>query len=99
MDINSSRVLETTEGGMEKLAEVASWRTSSLFSAMERVALEYTTKFASDHLAIDQQLMNRMVEHFGDETVFEITLCIGAWLALGRTMQVMGAEMSCKLVL
>jgi alkylhydroperoxidase family enzyme len=79
-------------------ANVLNWESYEGFTDQERVALEYTTKFASDHLAIDQKLMNRMVEHFGDETVFEITLCIGAWLALGRTMQVMGAEMSCKLI-
>jgi alkylhydroperoxidase family enzyme len=79
-------------------ANVLNWDTYEGFTAEERVALEYTTKFATDHLAIDQALMDRMVEHFGDETVFEITLCIGAWLALGRTMQVMGAEMSCKLI-
>jgi alkylhydroperoxidase family enzyme len=79
-------------------ANVLNWESYEGFTDHERVALEYTTKFASDHLAIDQQLINRMVEHFGDETVFEITLCIGAWLALGRTMQVMGAEMSCRLI-
>lgn len=74
------------------------WQTHPGFTDAERTALEYTTKFATDHLAIDQALMNRMVAHYGDEMVFEITLCVGSWLALGRTMQVMGAEMSCKLI-
>lgn len=75
------------------------WQTYPGFTDAERTALEYTTKFAGDHLSIDQTLIDRMVAHFGEEMLFEITLCIGAWLALGRTMQVMGAEMSCKLVL
>jgi alkylhydroperoxidase family enzyme len=80
-------------------ANVMNWAEHDGFTDAERTALEYTTKFAVDHLAIDQPLINRMCEYYGDETLFEITLCIGAWLALGRTMQVMGAEMSCKLVL
>ncbi len=75
------------------------WQTYVGFTEAERTALEYTTKFASDHLAIEQMLIDRMVEHYGEDTLFELTLCVGAWLALGRTMQVMGAEMSCKLVL
>ncbi len=75
------------------------WQTYAGFTEAERTALEYTTKFASDHLAIEQSLIDRMVEHYGEEVLFELTLCVGAWLALGRTMQVMGAEMSCKLVL
>lgn len=75
------------------------WQTYVGFTEAERTALEYTTKFASDHLAIEQTLIDRMVEHYGEDTLFELTLCVGAWLALGRTMQVMGAEMSCKLVL
>jgi alkylhydroperoxidase family enzyme len=80
-------------------ANAMNWQTHEGFTDAERTALEYTTKFATDHLAIDQTLIDRMVSHYGTETLFEITLCIGAWLALGRTMQVMGAEMSCKLVL
>ena len=80
-------------------ANTLNWQTYPGFTDAERTALEYTTKFATDHLAIDQALIDRMVAHYGEEVLFEMTLCVGAWLALGRTMQVMGAEMSCKLVL
>ena len=31
MDINSARAAETTEGGLEKLAELLNWRDSKLF--------------------------------------------------------------------
>jgi hypothetical protein len=30
-----------TEGGLDKVAEVTTWRDSTLFSESERVALEY----------------------------------------------------------
>ena len=76
MDINSSRVLETTEGGMEKLAEVASWRTSSLFSAMERVALEYAERITYTDQKVDDALFAEVKKHFSDAQIVELTAAI-----------------------
>jgi alkylhydroperoxidase family enzyme len=83
----------------EDYANVENWLTYPGFTDAERVALEYTTKFCIDHLAIDQALVDEMRDHYGDEMVFEITLCIAGWLALGRVTQVMGVTMSCPLVI
>jgi AhpD family alkylhydroperoxidase len=82
----------------ESLANVGNYLTYPGFSDAERDALDYTTRFATDHLSIDQALMDRLREHFGDEMVFEITLCIAGWLALGRVNAVMDVEVSCPLV-
>ena len=76
MDNNSSRVLETTEGGMEKLAEVASWRTSSLFSAMERVALEYAERITYTDQKVDDALVDRLKQHFTDAQIVELSAAI-----------------------
>ena len=57
MDINSSRVLETTEGGMEKLAEVTSWRDSKLFSEAERLALEYAERITYTDQQVDDDVL------------------------------------------
>ncbi|NDH60297.1 MAG: carboxymuconolactone decarboxylase family protein [Alphaproteobacteria bacterium] len=76
MDINSSRVLETTEGGMEKLAEVASWRTSSLFSAMERVALEYAERITYTDQKVDDAFFAEVKKHFSDAQIVELTAAI-----------------------
>lgn len=76
MDINSSRVLETTEGGMEKLAEVASWRTSSLFSAMERVALEYAERITCTDQKVDDAFFAEVKKHFSDAQIVELTAAI-----------------------
>lgn len=81
----------------ELYANVGNWSTYPGFTDAERAALEYTTKFASDHLAIDQVLVDRLRDHYGDETVFEISLCVAGWLALGRVTQVMGVAVSCPL--
>lgn len=76
MDINSSRVLETTEGGMEKLAEVASWRTSSLFSAMERVALEYAERITYTDQTVDDAFFAEVKKHFAEAQIVELTAAI-----------------------
>ncbi len=79
------------------LANAGAYATYPHFTDGERAALEFTTKFATDHLAIDQELMDRLRAAYGDETVFEISLCVGSWLALGRVNQVMGVSVSCPL--
>ena len=81
----------------ELLANVGNWATYPEFTDAERDALDYTSRFAGDHLSIDQALMDRLVAHYGDEMVFEITLCVAGWLALGRVNQVMDVTTSCPL--
>ena len=95
-----ARVPSLEAAGLDEdvLANVGNYDSYPGFSAAERDALDYTTRFANDHLSIDQALMDRLREHFGDEMVFEITLCVAGWLALGRVNAVMDVEVSCPLV-
>jgi alkylhydroperoxidase family enzyme len=83
----------------ELYANVANWATYPGYTDAERVVLEYTEKFLTDHLTIDQTLFDRLRKHFTDEFIFEMTLCIAGWSALGRVMQVMDASVSCPLVI
>ncbi len=76
MDINSSRVLETTEGGMEKLAEVTNWRDSTLFSEAERLALEYAERITYTDRKVDDALVDRLKRHFTDAQIVELTAAI-----------------------
>jgi alkylhydroperoxidase family enzyme len=81
----------------ELYANVAEWATYPAYSDLERAALEFAEKFAVDHLAIDQALMDRLRGELGDALTFELGLCVSSWLALGRLTQVMGVEASCPL--
>ena len=76
MDINSSRVLETTEGGMEKLADVTTWRDSKLFSEAERLALEYAERVTYTDQKVDDALVDRLKQHFTDAQIVELTAAI-----------------------
>lgn len=76
MDINSSRVLETTEGGLEKLADVTSWRDSKLFSEAERLALEYAERITYTDRQVDDALVDQLKQHFTDAQIVELTAAI-----------------------
>ncbi len=74
---------------------VANWADYEGYSDAERAAIEYTEKFATDHLAIDQALIDRLVEIYGEDLLMDMTISIGCWIAFGRLNEVFGAEVSC----
>ena len=78
-------------------ANVARWADHPNFTQAERVALEYTEKFALDHQALDAAFFDRMRAHWTDDEIVEISICVGTWMSLGRVIRVLGAEVSCPL--
>jgi len=69
-------VLETTEGGMEKLAEVTTWRDSTLFSEAERLALEYAERITYTDRKVDDALVDQLKKHYSDAQIVELTAAI-----------------------
>ena len=81
-------------------AHVLDWRTHSGYSAREQLAIEYAELFALDHHTIDDAFYARMrAASFTDAEILDLTVCIGGWLALGRTLHVLGLDDACKLAL
>ena len=70
IDLNSQLAAERA-GSLDKALAVADWAASALFSARERLALEYaeavTTSGVSDELAA------RVKAEFGEDTMVELT--------------------------
>jgi alkylhydroperoxidase family enzyme len=60
-------------GGEVKLAQVASWRESRLFSEMERVALEYAERITYTDQRVDDDLFARVKQHFSEAQIVELT--------------------------
>jgi AhpD family alkylhydroperoxidase len=79
----------------ELLADVPAWRTSQRFTDAERVALEFTELFCTDSVAIGDDLMARLEEHFDAGEIVELALVIGKYLSQGRFMQVLGLDEAC----
>ena len=65
-----------TEGGDEKLGEVLDWRTSQLFSPMERVALEYAERITMTGQKVDEALFAELKKHFSEGQIVELTAAI-----------------------
>jgi alkylhydroperoxidase family enzyme len=55
------------------------------FTHQERLAMEYAERFAVDHLSIDDAFFDRMRESFTDPELLDLTICLAAFLGLGRT--------------
>jgi alkylhydroperoxidase family enzyme len=60
------------------------------FSVQERLAIEYAQRFAVDHLSIDDDFMEQMRASFTDPEILDLTICLSAFLGLGRTLRVLG---------
>ena len=67
------------------------------YSERERLAIDYAERFALDHHAIDDDFFDRLRAAYSDAEILDLTVCIGGWLALGRTLHVLGLDEHCRL--
>lgn len=61
---------------MEKLAEVTTWRDSTLFSEAERLALEYAERITYTDRKVDDTLVGDLKKHYSDAQIVELTAAI-----------------------
>ncbi len=59
-------------------------------SDQERLAVDYAERFAVDHLSIDDAFVERLRGVFSDAEIFDLTICLSAFLGLGRTLRALG---------
>ncbi len=64
------------DGGAEKLPHVVTWRESPLFSAPERVALEYSERMTITGQKVDDDLFARLKAHFTEAQIVELTAAV-----------------------
>ena len=68
--------MKESEGGLEKLAEVASWRDSTLFSPTERLALEYAERITYTDRSVDDAFFAELKKHFSEAQIVELTAAV-----------------------
>ena len=68
-----------TEGGLDKVAEVLTWRDSKLFSASERAALEYAERITYTDRQVDDALFAELKRHFTEAQIVQTELALKAW--------------------
>lgn len=78
-------------------AAVADWRTSPLFDARERLAIEYAERMGESPqgFAGDDDFWQRLHAAYDDAAIVDLTLAIGAWIALGRVTHVLELDTVC----
>ena len=64
-------------------------------SHREALAVRYADLFASDHLAIDDDVMAEMRASFSDAEILDLTICCANWVGMGRLNQVLGLDTGC----
>ena len=75
VDINSA-TLARRAGSMAKVEALAEWRTSSLYSAPERAALDYTEAMTITGQGVSDVLMAELRRHYSDDALIELTALI-----------------------
>jgi alkylhydroperoxidase family enzyme len=64
------------ENGEDRLGDVARWRESSVFSAAERVALEYAERMTRTGERVDDAVFAQLRQHYADAQIVELTAAI-----------------------
>jgi alkylhydroperoxidase family enzyme len=62
----------------EKIDAPGQYATSQLFTAAEKVALEYADAITDTNRDVDDELFARLRQHYDDDTIAEMTMII-AW--------------------
>jgi alkylhydroperoxidase family enzyme len=62
----------------------------AVLSEQEQLAMEYAERFAIDHASIDDQFVQRLQGSFTDPEILDLTICLSAFLGLGRTLRALG---------
>jgi alkylhydroperoxidase family enzyme len=65
-----------TGAGEDKIRDVPTWRTSALFSEMERDALEYAERMTITGERVGEELWARLRRHFGEAQMVELTAAV-----------------------
>ena len=60
----------------EKIRQVPTWRESSLFSPMEREALEYAERMTMTGEQVTDELWARLRGHFSEAQMVELTAAV-----------------------
>ena len=64
------------DGGDERLAAVANWHESTLFSEAERVALDYAERMTITGQKVDDALFAQLKLHYNEAQIVELTAAI-----------------------
>ena len=76
----------------EMLQALQHFADSDLFNEKEKVALEFTEMMASNHLAIGDEMMNKLKRHYSEPEIMAIGWRAAIFIGYGRLVYATGLE-------
>ena len=82
-------------------AEIEEWQTAPGYSQRERLAIRYAEGIGQDPhgIAQDEKFWAEAKAAFSDAEIVDLTYSIGAWMAGGRALHVLGMDAVCSFAL
>lgn len=73
---------------------IGNWRDSAIYTARERIAIEFAERFseAPDALGYDADFWRRAKALFSEGELYELTIIVGCFVATGRYVHVLGFD-------
>jgi alkylhydroperoxidase family enzyme len=75
-----------------QIDDVADWQQSGNFNEVERAVLQYTDEVANDYRTTDQSFA-RLETHFSSKEIVELTVTIGYYGMVARTLESLQVNM------
>ena len=94
LSCSTARAQSMIDAGVTEDAygHVDEWRTWPEYTERQRLAIEFAERYTIDHQGIDDELFARLHAHFSDAEILDLSLCLGIWLGLGRSLAVLQVE-------
>jgi AhpD family alkylhydroperoxidase len=94
LSCSTARAQSVIDAGVTEDAygHVDEWRTWPEYTERQRLAIEFAERYTIDHQGIDDELFARLHAHFSDAEILDLSLCLGIWLGLGRSLAVLQVE-------
>ena len=94
LSCSTARAQSMIDAGVteDTYGHVDEWRTWPEYTERQRLAIEFAERYTIDHQGIDDELFARLHAHFSDAEILDLSLCLGIWLGLGRSLAVLQVE-------
>ena len=84
----AARIAEARDAGftdaMYEAVQSTNWRESELFTAREKIAIDFAERFALDHESIDDERWEVLHAHFSEPELVDLTFLTGRYVLHGR---------------
>lgn len=90
-DFRAESVLEAGVSP-ELYANVAGYASYPGYTSRQRLAIEYAERFATGSDSLDDGFFGQLHAVFTDPEILDLTMCIAAYLGLGRALAVLGID-------